>query len=362
LDGFKHSPEKEMHFHEIVVLTGFLMLVIFLLFLDIGVFNRKDHEVHFKEAFSFTVLWVILAFVFWGLVYYFGDRIHGPQNLVQLQELVTRYSHPIHLTENFEESLGIYRRNLGLEFFTGYVIEYSLSVDNIFVILMVFYSFGVEKKYYHRVLFWGILGAIIMRFLFIFASSALIQQFTWVLYLFGLLLVFTGIKMFLDRNKPGTFDTANHPVTRFVARYFSVDKTYSGSRFFIRKEGKIYMTGLFVVLLVIEFSDVIFAIDSVPAIFSITKDPFIVYFSNIFAIIGLRSLFFLVMNLMEKFRFLKIGLSILLVFIGIKMLIHHWYALGTMQSLMVVLAILVVSILLSVVFPLKGVMPQRGKG
>ena len=344
-----------MLLHEIVVFAGFLVMVVFLLFLDIGVFNKKDHEVQFKEAFGFTIIWVTLALVFWGLVYFFGDKIHGPQNLNELQELVEKYGHPIHLTNNFEESLAIYRHNLGLEFITGYVIEYSLSVDNIFVILMIFYSFGVEKRYYHRILFWGILGAIVMRFVFIFLSSVLIQQFAWVLYLFGALLVFTGAKMFIDRNKAGNIDTANHPVTRFAARYFSVDKTYSGSRFFIQKEGKIYITGLFVVLLVIEFSDVIFAIDSVPAIFSITKDPFIVYFSNIFAIIGLRSLFFLVMNLIEKFRYLKIGLSVLLVFIGFKMLVHHWYAMGTMQSLMVVLGILVVSILLSLIFPAKGV-------
>jgi tellurite resistance protein TerC len=329
-------------------------MVIFLLFLDIGVFNKKDHEVHFKEAFAYTVIWVSLALVFWGLIYLFGDRIHGPKNMSELQGLLVKYDHPIQLTQNFEESLGIYRRNLGLEFLTGYVIEYSLSVDNIFVILMVFYSFGVEKKYYHRVLFWGILGAIVMRFVFIFISSALIQQFSWVLYLFGALLVFTGIKMFLDRNKQGDIDAANHPVTRFVAKHFPVDKTYSGSRFFIKKDGKIYITALFVVVLVIEFTDVIFAVDSVPAIFSITKDPFIVYFSNIFAIIGLRSLFFLVMNLIEKFRFLKIGLSVLLVFIGLKMLFHHWLGLGTLQSLMVVLAILTVSILLSLIFPEKA--------
>ncbi|MCF6172162.1 MAG: TerC/Alx family metal homeostasis membrane protein [Bacteroidales bacterium] len=346
-----------MHLHEFIVFTGFLVLVLFLLFLDIGVFNKKSHEVSFREALGYTVLWVSLALVFWGLIYFFGDKIHAPQNLEELQVLVERYSHPIHLTDNFEESLGIYRRNLGLEFITGYLIEYSLSVDNIFVMLMIFYSFGVQKKYYHRVLFWGILGAIVMRFLFIFVSSALIQHFSWVLYLFGALLVFTGIKMFLDRNKQHKIDTNSHPVIRFVSRYFLVDDSYQGSRFFIRKDGRTYITGLFVVVLVIEFTDVIFAIDSVPAIFSITKDPFIVYFSNIFAIIGLRSLFFLVMNLVEKFRYLKVGLAVLLIFIGMKMLLHHWLPLTTMQSLTVVLGILVVSILFSVVFPGRRAAP-----
>lgn len=350
-----------MGLHEIVVFIGFLVLVIFLLFLDIGVFNKKDHEVSFKEAFGFTVLWVSLALMFWCLIYFFGDRIHGPENMGELRALIDKFGHPIQITENFEESLRIYRQNLGLEFITGYLIEYSLSVDNIFVILMIFYSFGVEKKYYHRVLFWGILGAIVMRFVFIFISSALIQQFEWVLYLFGLLLVFTGVKMFIERNNEGNIDPTNHPVTRFVSKYFAVDKTYSGPRFFIKKDGKKYVTGLFVVLLVIEFSDVIFAVDSVPAIFSITKDPFIVYFSNIFAIIGLRSLFFLVMNLIEKFHYLKIGLSVLLVFIGTKMLVHHWVALTTMQSLLVILSILVVSIVLSIIFPAHKDFKEKNK-
>ncbi len=351
-----------MNTQEIIVFIAFLILIIFMLILDIGVFNKKSKEVGFKTALKYTILWVSLALIFWGLIYFFGHLIHGidttneEAGFKRLSELVENYGHPIVLdSENFSRSLGIYRRNLGLEFITGYLIEYSLSIDNIFVILMIFYSFGVPKKYYHRVLFWGILGAIVMRFLFIFVSSALIQQFEWVLYLFGALLIFTGVKMFLDRNKTDSIDTNKHPVIRFVSRFFSVDKSYTGSRFFIRKDGKLFVTSLFVVLMVIEFSDVIFAVDSVPAIFSITKDPFIVYFSNIFAIIGLRSLFFLIMNIIEKFRFLKIGLSVLLVFIGLKMVIHDFFPIATMHSLIIVLLILVSSILASVLIPQKKV-------
>lgn len=342
-----------MSIHEVLIFGGFLLLITFLLILDIGVFNKKDHEVGFKSALFYTILWVSFALIFWLLIYLFGDKIHGPENLEQLQQLVTRYSHPIRLTDNFEESLQIYRQNLGLEFITGYIIEYSLSVDNIFVFLMIFLSFGVKKMYYHRILFWGIIGAIVMRFLFIFISAALIQKFEWILYIFGALLVFTGIKMFIERNSHGHIDTNHHPVVRFVSKIFLVDREYKGHNFFIKKEGKLYVTSLFIVLMVIEFSDVIFAVDSVPAIFAVTKDPFIVYFSNIFAIIGLRSLFFLIMNVINKFRFLKIGLSVLLIFIGVKMLIHNFVEITTIQSLLVILSILTISVIASLLIPEK---------
>jgi len=327
-----------------------------MLFLDIGIFNKEAKEVGFKSALYWTIGWVSLSLIFWGVIYFFGDHIHGIEygDTERLKELISTYNHPIN-TEigDFEYLLRKYRQNLGLEYITGYLIEYALSVDNIFVILMIFYSFGLEKKYYHKVLFWGILGAIVMRFLFIFVSSALIQQFSWVLYGFGLLLVFTGVKMYLDRNNNEKFETGDHKLVRLVSKIFRVDKEYNGPSFFLRKDGKLYITTLFVILLVIEFTDVIFAVDSVPAIFSITQDPYIVYFSNIFAIIGLRSLFFLIQNVVEKFRFLKIGLSVLLVFIGVKMLIHGYYQIPTMNSLLIVLSILVVSIVLSVIFPAK---------
>lgn len=325
-----------------------------MLFIDIGIFNKKPKAVSFKNALAWTVGWISLSLIFWGVLYLFGDKIHGIENIEDLALVVDKYNHPISLEGNdFEVLISRYRQNLGLEYITGYLIEYALSVDNIFVILMIFYSFGLEKKYYHKVLFWGILGAIIMRFLFIFISSALIQEFAWVLYIFGGLLVFTGIKMFLDRNKNEKINTADHKIVKLASKVFRVDKEYKGDNFFIRNNGKLYISSMFVVLLVIEFTDVIFAIDSVPAIFSITQDPYIVYFSNIFAIIGLRSLFFLVQNIVEKFRFLKIGLSVLLVFIGVKMLLHDWYKIETAHSLVVVLLILTTSILLSIIFPKK---------
>jgi len=343
-----------------MVLSGFLIMIAFFLALDLGIFNKKDHEPGFKESLTFTIVWVSLALVFWGLIYFFGDWIHGPFNLntpgglAEFKRVIAEYGPPAHFDHiDPEVILFKYRQNLGLEFITGYVIEYSLSVDNIFVILMIFYSFGVKKIYYHKVLFWGILGAVVMRFIFIFISSALIHHFEWILYAFGVVLLITGVKMFLERNKKKRIDTSKHWIIVFLSKHFAIDKEYTGPRFFIKKGGKVFLTSLFVVLLIIEFSDVIFAVDSVPAIFSVTKDPFIVYFSNIFAIIGLRSLFFLLKNIIEKLRYLKIGLAVLLVFIGLKMLIHDYFEITTIQSLIIILSILVVSILASVMIPVK---------
>ena len=337
---------------EQLVFAGFILLIVAILIVDLGVFNKKSHVVSFREALGFTLLWVSVAMLFGVLIYFFGDLLHDIKNTDELRQIVQRYSHPITIIDgDFEQSIKSYRHNLSLEYLTGYIIEYSLSVDNIFVILMVFLSFGVETKYYHKVLFWGIVGAILMRFLFIFISSALIQNFEWIMYFFGALLVFTGIKIFIDRNKEEKIDTNNHYVVRLANRFFRVDGSGNSGRFFIRKNGKLFITALFVVLLVIEFTDVIFAVDSVPAIFSITKDPYIVYFSNIFAIIGLRSLFFLISSIIDKFRFLKIGLAALLVFIGLKMMLHSFFEISTLQSLGAVLTILVSSILFSVLLP-----------
>jgi tellurite resistance protein TerC len=217
--------------------------------------------------------------------------------------------------------------------------------------LMIFLSFGVNKKYYKKVLFWGILGAIVMRFVFIFVSAALIAKFAWILYIFGGFLVITGVVMFTNRNKEAKIDPHHHPVVRFTSRYFLVYPRQVGERFFIRKGGLFYLTPLFLVLLVIEFTDVIFAVDSVPAIFAVTKDPYIVFFSNIFAILGLRSLFFLLMNFMTRFRYLKHGLAFLLVFIGLKMLLHHpleEIGFKTIHSLIIIVLILGTSVALSI--------------
>ena len=328
-----------------------------MLLLDLGVFNKKDHVVKFGEAAAWTVAWIVLALVFYVIINTHGDLIHGVNNYADLEAIQSKYASHIQLIPgNFEESLEIYRKNMSLEFITGYLLEYALSVDNIFVIILIFSSFGVRAKYYKKVLFWGVLGAIIMRFLFIFLGSALMQRFEWIILVFGLLLVYQGGKIFFEGNSDEKIDPSKHPVVKFTSKYFPVFPRYVREHFFVLKKGKWMLTPLFVVVLIVEFTDLIFAVDSVPAVFSVTKDPYIVFFSNIFAIMGLRSMFFFLSNIMGLFRFLKYGLGVLLVFIGGKMLAHTYLeSIGfeTVYSLYVILGILAVSILASVVFPEK---------
>jgi len=346
-----------MFSNEVIFFGSFILLISVMLLLDLGVFNKKDHVVKFGEAAIWTVVWIVLALAFYFIINTHGDLVHGVNNYAELEAIQTKYASHIQLVPgNFEESLTIYRKNMSLEFITGYLLEYALSVDNIFVIILIFASFGVRAKYYKKVLFWGVLGAIIMRFLFIFLGSALMQRFEWIIYLFGLLLVYQGGKIFFEGNSDEKIDPAKHPVVKFTSKYFPVFPRYVREHFFVLKKGKWMITPLFVVVLIVEFTDLIFAVDSVPAVFSVTKDPYIVFFSNIFAIMGLRSMFFFLSNIMGLFRFLKYGLGVLLVFIGGKMLAHVYLeSIGfeTVYSLYVILGILAISILASVIFPEK---------
>lgn len=342
---------------EVLFFGGFLLFIILMLSIDLGLFNKRDHIVTLKEAAIMSFIWVSFAIGFYFLLMTEGQKLHGIDNYDQLEEISKKHLHAITLIPgDFYSSLHIYNQNLALEFLTGYVIEYALSVDNIFIMVLIFTSFGVNEKYYHRVLFWGIVGAVIMRFLFIFLGATLINRFDWIIYVFGAFLVYTGAMLFIKRNQEEEIDTENHPVVKFASKRFSVHPEFVGNKFFIRKNGKRFITPLFVVLLIVEFTDLIFAVDSIPAIFAVTKDPYIVFFSNIFAILGLRSMFFLLVNVIHKFHYLKTGLSFLLVFIGIKMLGHTWlHEMGftTTHSLLVILFILTVSITLSLVFPKK---------
>ncbi len=349
-----------VHISEILFFGGFITLITLFLVLDLGVFNKNNHIVSFKESIIWTSIWVVLSIGFYFIIKTHGELIHGIANndWDKLLAVKDKFQHPINFSHctNFAEALVIYKNNLALEYLTGYLVEYSLSIDNVFVMVLIFSAFAVEKKYYKRVLFWGIIGALILRFLFIFLSAALIYQFSWILYIFGVFLVFTGIKMFLSRNKEDKIDSEHHPIVKFASRFFRVYPTFVKEKFWIKENGKYFITPLFIVLLVVEFSDLIFAVDSVPAIFSISKDPYIVFFSNIFAIIGLRSLFFLVVNIINLFHYLKTGLSVLLIFIGTKMLIHSWLeeiGFTTAHSLYVILGILITSILASLAFPKK---------
>lgn len=343
--------------NEIGFFSVFLVFIFTILLLDLGVFSKNNHKVGFREALTWSIVWVMISIGFYFFLIHFGYLIHGIDNIEDIQYRIDEFKHPIDITGlGFNQALLLYEQNLALEYLTGYLIEKSLSVDNIFVIILIFYAFGVDEKYYKRVLLWGILGAVVMRFIFIFTGAALVREFEWILYIFGGILIFTAFKLFIDRNKDEEIDPARHPVVRIASKYFRVHDQFEGHKFFISKNGKKFITPLFIVLLVIEFSDVIFAVDSIPAIFAISKDPYIIFFSNIFAILGLRAMFFLLANVINKFEYLKIGLAILLGVIGVKMLIHDFLkgiGFKTVHSLYIILFILVMSILISIFFPSK---------
>jgi len=343
--------------NELLFSIGFLLFIVLILALDLGLFSRKEHVVSLKQAGIMSLIMIVLAIGFYFILLTEGHQLHGITDFAHLKEIVAKHQHRIKLIpDDFDGSLAIYRQNLGLEFLTGYVIEYALSVDNIFVIVLIFTAFAVEEKYYHRVLFWGILGAIIMRFIFIFIGAALITKFAWILYVFGAFLVFTGVRMFFSKEEDDKIDPQNHPVVKWASKIFAIHPKYEGKNFFVKINHKTFVTPLFLVLLIVEFTDLLFAVDSIPAIFAVTKDPYIVFFSNIFAIMGLRSMFFLLVNIIHKFHYLKTGLAFLLAFIGVKMLAHDYlekWGFTTEHSLIVILSILVISVVVSLVFPKK---------
>lgn len=296
---------------------GFNVFVLAMLALDLGIFHRKAHVVSLKESISWTAVWVVLALLFnLGVWHHFG-----PQK--------------------------------GLEFFTGYLIEKSLSVDNVFVFALLFSYFAVPPLYQHKVLFYGILGALIMRATMIAAGSALITQFGWIIYIFGVFLILTGVKMIVKQEEE--IHPERNPVVKWFKKLMPVTPEYRGDRFFVRENGIRMATPLFVVLLLIEFTDLIFAVDSIPAIFAVTTDPFIVYTSNVFAILGLRSLYFALAGVMDKFHYLKAGLGVILSFVGVKMLLAHTpYKIDTLVSLGVIAGVLAISVTASLLLPRRS--------
>lgn len=346
--------------HELIFFGAFTLFIILMLSLDLGLFHQKNQPVSLKQAAIMSAVWVSFAICFYFFLKVDGQELHNIQNQAQLEHIVKTHRQQVDVSSpNFQENLNRYKDNLSLEFITGYVIEYALSVDNIFVMVLIFAAFGVNEKYYHRVLFWGILGAIIMRYAFIFLGATLVSHFNWILYLFGAFLIYSGLMMFFGKDDEDKIDTENHKVVKFASKYFSVFPKFVGPQFFHKENGKRYITPLFLVLLIIEFTDVLFAVDSIPAIFAVTKDPYIVFFSNIFAVLGLRSMFFLLVNIIHKFHYLQTGLAVLLVFIGVKMLGHHWlvaWGFTTTDSLFVILAILTTSVVASLAFPKKKVL------
>jgi tellurite resistance protein TerC len=333
-----------------------------MLFLDLGLFRKKGyHKISIKESLTWTCVWVGLSLLFFLFTRFFGHLLHGIDDITSLQNVVALHHNHLDITGlTYQEALTKYNHNLSLQYITGYIIEYSLSMDNVFVILMIFISFNVPEKYYKKVLMWGIIGAIIMRFLFIFMLSAVIHKAEWVLYFFGALLLYTAFVMAKEffRKTEKKIDVEHHVMVRFARKFFPVHPQFEAHKFWIKKKRIIYITPLFLVLMVVEFSDVIFAVDSVPAIFAVTRDPYIVFFSNVFAIMGLRSLFFLLSHFFNKFYYLKLGLAILLGFIGVKMLlpvINQAWKLPTELSLLLILGILATSIVASLVKSRKEV-------
>ena len=331
----------------------FIVVIALLLFLDLGVLHKKDHVVTFKESAGWTAVWVTLSLLFFLFLRWQGDvvvNVHDKEHFVAQNEL---YDHHVNYDDNltWEQNVSNYNKQLSLEYITGYLIELSLSIDNVFVMIMIFLSFGVEKQYYHRVLFYGILGAIVLRFIFIFAAGALIQKFHWLLLVFGAFLIYSGVKMFIDRNKNESIDVENHPVVKFLAKRNLSTSAFDGHNFFTKVDGRWLCTPLFVVLMIIEFSDIIFAFDSIPAIFSVTEDPHIVFFSNIFAILGLRALYFALAAIAQYFAYLKYGLGIILSFVGVKMLLEVLWDINipTPISLLIIFGVLVLSMLASYV-------------
>jgi tellurite resistance protein TerC len=293
----------------------FNLFVIAAITLDLKVLHRRPHKVTMREAGLWSVAWVALSVLFGIGVLYFSGR------------------------------------QPALEFFTGYLIEKALSVDNLFLFLLIFRSFAVDERIQHRILEWGILGALFMRGIMIAAGAALIEEFSWVMYIFGAFLVYAGIHMLFIKKED--VHPEKNPLFRFASKRLRVTRDYQGERFFVRENEKLYATPLFLVLLVVEITDVTLAIDSIPAIFGITRDPFIVYTSNVFAILGLRSLYFLLAGVLDRLRFLDAGLSFILMFIGGKMLAEHWIHVSVQVSLGVVGGMLLVALIASLLFPAK---------
>jgi tellurite resistance protein TerC len=302
--------------------VGFNVFILVMLFIDLGLLNRKAHKISYKEATTWSIVWITLALLFGGGVFW-------------------------HLGNQ-----------KGLEYITGYVIEKSLSVDNLFVILLIFSYFKVPAKYQHRVLFWGVLGALVMRAAMIFLGAALIRKFDWIIYIFGAFLIITGIRMLSQKDTE--IHPEKNPVVRLVTRYVPITHHYEGQKFFTRVNGKLAGTLLFLVLMIVEVTDLVFAVDSIPAIFAITTDTFIVYTSNVFAILGLRSLFFLLAGVVEKFHYLKIGLAIVLTFVGVKMLIVAvGFHIPIGISLGVVAVVLLGAVAASLIWPQKAAIPIK---
>lgn len=294
-----------------VIVVGFLVL-------DLGYFNRKSHKVEFKPALIQSLFWIAISIVFGSLIFLFVSK------------------------------------EMAVEFFSAYVTEKMLSVDNLFVMMLIFTFFKLEEKYHHRVLFWGIIGAIVFRAVFIGAGAYIIHQFHWVLYIFGLILLYTGVKLFSEKKEEEHVDFNNNKILKLARKFLPFSPSHHGGKFFVRENGKFYFTSLFLIMILVEFTDIIFAVDSIPAVFSISQSLFVVFTSNIFAIMGLRALFFLIESVLHRFHHLQKGLAFILIFIGLKMLSGIFgLHISSFLSFGIIMLALISSMVISVLFPKK---------
>jgi len=300
----------------LIIWIGFSTFVLLMLFLDLKVFHRKTHEIKIKEALIWSAVWISLALIFnYGIYVWFG-------------------------------------KEKAMEFLTAYVIEKSLSVDNLFVFIMIFSFFNIKSEYQHKILFWGILGALILRIIFIIAGIQLIQNFHWIIYVFGAFLIYTGLKIPFEKDKEIQPD--KNPLVRLFKKFMPVTNEFHGDKFFVKINAKTFATPLFVTLIIIEFSDLIFAVDSIPAVLAISTDTFIVYTSNVFAILGLRALYFALAGIVKYFRYLKFGLAAILIFVGTKMCFSGFYKFPVLISLLIILGLLAISVIVSLIIPEKS--------
>lgn len=341
---------------ELLSLVVFLVFIIGVLMIDLVLVGRNVHVISTKEAVIWSIIWITLGISFYLVIYFWGHLLHGITSKEKLLEIVHLYNPYLEFkTNSFAEMLNEYKHAQAINYLSGYFIEKTLSIDNIFVMIMILNGFAVPQKDYKLILFWGIFGAIILRFIFIFAGVAIIHRFEWVLFVFGGFLLFQGIKIMFEKEKKAK-DPKDSKLIKWVSRHVNVTTEYGHDSFWFRENGKLIFTPLFLVLIMIEFSDLIFAFDSIPAIFAVSRDPYIVFFSNVFAILGLRSLFFLLANLVTKFRFLKSGVALLLVFVGAKLVFHEnlrdW-GFQPEYSLYFIGFVMVVSVVLSLIFPRK---------
>ncbi|NLY22272.1 MAG: TerC/Alx family metal homeostasis membrane protein [Bacteroidales bacterium] len=338
---------------EILSMLGFIVLVAILMFIDLKVGKTQHHVMTLKSAALWTVFWIGAGVLFGFSLLIWGHHIHSIHSMEDLSLIIQKHHHMINISGlSFDEALKLYRQNLTIEYFTGYFIEKSLSLDNIFVWLLIFMSFNVPEKSYKDILFWGIVGAVVFRFIFIFGLSSLLSAFEWVLFIFAAILLYTGIRMFFrkkDNEEKEKEKYKNHFLVKWFSKFRHFYPEYDRG-FFFKKGGFTFVTGSFLVLCIIELTDVIFAIDSIPAIFAITADPFIIYFSNIFAILGLRALFFLIYHGLRSLYYLNYGLGALLTLMGVKILAADWlHEIGftNVHSLILVLSIITITIVAS---------------